>query len=89
MREKYTHNIINPFYVNAATAGDGGSNVSFNYLNSWAGFSGSPKSYFVAFDAPVKNKMGLGVKLFSNVNNIRRHSGIELSYAYKVKFENK
>ena len=85
----YTHNIVNPFYVNSATAGDNGTNISFNYLDSWAGFSGSPKSYFVTFDAAVKKKMGIGVKLFSNINNIRRHSGIELSYAYKIKlFDN-
>jgi type IX secretion system PorP/SprF family membrane protein len=81
----YTHNIINPFYNNAATAGDDGANLSFNYLNNWVGFSGSPKSYFVAFDTPIKDNMGIGAKFFSNVNNIRNHSGVELSYAYKVK----
>ena len=69
--ERYitTQAYLNPVLVNPGAVGSGTYHrLIGNYRSNWSTFPGAPKSYWLSYDGPVGNRIGLGALLLSDSN---------------------
>jgi type IX secretion system PorP/SprF family membrane protein len=87
----YSQHFVNPYFVNPSYAGQNGTtNLFLNVRQQWVGVIGSPLTQTISVDGPIaKGKMGLGIQVFNDVENILGKSGAYISTAYKVKVSEK
>ena len=84
----YNLNIQNPVLYNPAYVID--SSLFRAFVNShlqWAGFDGAPKTNTFGFYVNPYNNMGFGVSISNSKQGITSNTNINLSYAYKIIFE--
>lgn len=84
---QYSQYILNKYVINPASAGFDNYFVGqSNYRSQWQGIKDAPRTYILSVNGPIRNdKMGVGGYMFNDITGPTRRSGINLSYAYKVK----
>jgi len=87
----FSQYFLNDFLINPAVAG------SRNYFEGvsthryqWEGITDAPRTYTLSVNGPTKNrKMGFGGYIFTDHVGPTRRTGIDLSYAYHIKINEK
>ena len=84
--EQWTQFYMNEYMVNPAVAGaDKYFHANALYRNQWVGIQDAPRTYYLSMQGPiVKEKMGLGGSVYSDVVGHTRRTGLQLSYAYHL-----
>ena len=84
----YAHYFYKPMVYNPAFAGNGeGTDLMLINRTQWAGITGSPQLNILNADGNLANKKaGLGVTLISDRKGITRRISGNVSYSYKVMF---
>lgn len=77
----------NPYFTNPAKAGYDGNTKAFLYnRQQWTGIQNAPTNTLFSIDGATNNdKVGLGLILSNDVDNIFNRTSVYGSYAYKVK----
>ncbi|MFZ5553275.1 MAG: PorP/SprF family type IX secretion system membrane protein [Bacteroidota bacterium] len=77
----------NPFLYNPAFTGTGEqANAFLIHRSQWKDMPGSPVTYALTVDGPVKDKqIGLGLSLFNDQVDIFNRTGLYSSYSYRFK----
>ena len=75
----------NRYLYNAAMAGyNGGLNVSFDYMQQWSEFPGTPKTSSLSADFAATDRVGLGVNFTDDQAGLLRTTNVVGSYAYHL-----
>jgi type IX secretion system PorP/SprF family membrane protein len=82
----YGQYFVNPFLYNPAVAGTGdGARAYSVFRKQWVGIPGSPETQTLTLDGPANNnRMGLGLTLYNDMNNIMTRQGGMGTYAYHI-----
>ncbi len=82
----YSQNILNPYLLNPAYAGESSyMNVFLHARNEFSDMPNSPESYMLTMDGNFSNpKFAFGVSAFNNIEAIFKNMGISASYRYKL-----
>ncbi len=83
----YSQYMFNTLAINPAYAGSRDV-LSLTALGryQWIGVPGSPNTHSFSLDMPIRNeKMGLGLTAFNDAIGIANNTGVNLSYAYRMK----
>ena len=85
--EQYTLFMMNEFKVNPASAGNEDHfNATAVYRNQWVGIQDSPRTYYLGVDGPIiRDNMGIGGYVYSDVTGPTRRNGFQAAYAYHLK----
>lgn len=85
--EQWTQFYMNEYMVNpAATGATEYFNAFALYRNQWVGIQDSPRTYYLSLQGPIlKEKMGVGGTVFSDVVGHTRRTGFQAAYAYHIK----
>jgi len=85
--EQWTQFYANEYVINPAfTGSDDYFHAHALYRNQWVGIQDAPRTYYLSVHGPmVKNTMGLGGSVFSDVVGHTRRTGLQISYAYHLK----
>ncbi len=77
----------NMFVINPAYTGTGdNTNAFITHRSQWTGTVGAPQTSYVTLDGPVDaKKIGLGLKLYSDVTDITSRMGAFVNYSYRLK----
>lgn len=63
----YTQAHLNPQLINPGSFGHQmNHNVLLNYRNKWSGIDGAPRTFTLAYNGSVGNRLGLGINLVSD-----------------------
>jgi type IX secretion system PorP/SprF family membrane protein len=80
----YTQFMFNKLAINPAYAGnDDLFSITAIHRNQWSGFDGAPETQLLSLNAPVGNRVGLGLNLARNTIGIAERLTIEGVYAYR------
>lgn len=75
------------YFVNPAAAGMNGASIFLGYRRQWAGFTGAPETEMLAVDGAVKkDKIGLGLLVVNDQQNILGSTSLNATFAYRIKF---
>jgi type IX secretion system PorP/SprF family membrane protein len=82
----YGQYFVNPFLYNPAMAGLSDTPRAFSlFRKQWAGVPGAPETQALTIDGPVNSrKVGLGLTLYNDVNNIISKMGGLATYSYHL-----
>ncbi len=82
----YSEYMFNTFEINPAYAGAREAvQITSMYRKQWTGFKTAPQSTFLSVDMPIPDKrVGLGIKLVDDRDEITKTVGAQAAYAYKV-----
>lgn len=82
----YSEYMFNTFEINPAYAGARESiQITSMYRKQWTGFSTAPKSTFLSVDMAIPDKrVGLGIKVVDDRDEVTKTVGAQGAYAYKV-----
>lgn len=85
--EQYTQFMLNEFKVNTASAGSQDHfNATAVYRNQWVGIQDAPRTYYLGVNGPIiRDNMGLGAYVYSDVTGPTRRNGFQAAYAYHLK----
>ncbi len=84
----FNHYTLNPSIMNPATTGfDGTSQLFFHFKNQWTGFTGAPKNYAAYFNAPLGEKLGLGVALNTESAAAMSRLRGQINYAFRFRIQ--
>ena len=77
----------NPYFINPAKAGFDGSTKAFLYnRQQWTGIQNAPTNSLFSIDGATNNdKVGLGLILSNDVDNIFNRTSVYGTYSYKIK----
>jgi type IX secretion system PorP/SprF family membrane protein len=79
--------IDNTFLFNASQAGaDSSGVVSGNFSSQWNRLPGSPQIYTVSASAPISERMGIGLLVFSDRAGLFRRTSAVGAYSYLIPF---
>lgn len=89
--EQWTQFYMNEYMVNTAVSGlDKYFHANALYRDQWVGITDSPRTYYLSLHGPIiREKMGVGASLFSDVVGQTRRNGFQASYAYHLKLDEK
>lgn len=83
-----THYTLNPYLYNPAQVGqDGFHKVNVHYRKQWVEMPDAPDTKILTFQTKLKNKFGLGVKVYMDKVHIVENIGARVSYAYYLNFK--
>lgn len=87
----YSQYMFNTLAINPAYAGNRDVlSISAMGRYQWIGVPGSPTTFSLTADSPLKNeKMGLGIIAFNDAIGHAKNTGLSLVYSYKVKLGEK
>ena len=87
----YSQFFFNNYAYNPAIGGTQKTvDVSSNHRYQWVGLTDAPRTYTLTVNGPTKNnKMGLGGMLFTDHVGPTRRTGIQFSYSYIFKINEK
>ncbi len=87
----YSQYMFNTLAINPAYAGNRDVlSLSAMGRYQWIGVPGSPTTYSLTIDSPLKNeKMGLGLVAFNDAIGHAKNTGISVVYSYKVRIGEK
>lgn len=82
----YSEYMFNTFEINPAYAGSTDAvQIISMFRKQWTGFKTAPQSTFLSVDMPIPNKrVGVGIKLVDDRDEITKTVGAQAAYAYKV-----
>ena len=82
----YSEYMFNTFEINPAYAGARDAiQITSMFRKQWTGFKTAPQSTFLSVDMPIPDKrIGLGLKIVDDRDEITKTVGAQLAYAYKV-----
>lgn len=85
--EQWTQFYMNEYMVNPTAAGaDQFFHANALYRDQWVGIQDAPRTYYLSLHGPiVKETMGVGGAVFSDVVGQTRRSGFQGTYAYHFK----
>jgi type IX secretion system PorP/SprF family membrane protein len=84
----FNHYTLNPSIMNPATTGfDGTSQLFFHFKNQWTGFPGAPKNYAAYFNAPLGEKLGVGVALNTETAAAMSRLRGQINYAFRFRIQ--
>jgi type IX secretion system PorP/SprF family membrane protein len=85
--EQWTQFYMNEYMINPTAAGsDPYFHANALYRDQWVGIQDSPRTYYLSLHGPiVKETMGIGGAVFSDVVGQTRRSGFQGTYAYHFK----
>jgi type IX secretion system PorP/SprF family membrane protein len=88
---QYSQYMLNEMAINPAVAGrDDFAEVRSNNRQQWVGITDAPRTYMLTLQGPIKDKnMGLGMNLFTDNVGPTRRTGLNFSYAYHLKLNQK
>lgn len=77
----------NMFATNPAFTGTRDDvNAFITHRSQWTGVAGAPQTSYLTLDGPVEaKKIGLGLKLYSDVTDITSRTGAFVNYSYRLK----
>ncbi len=82
----YSQYYYNPFMYNPARTGErDATQLYLMYRKQWVDFKGAPETRVATLDGTIKDKIGLGGYVFSDITNIVERIGAQLAYAYYFK----
>ncbi len=87
----FSQYFLNDFLINPAVAGSRGYFEGIStHRYQWEGITDAPRTYTLSINGPSKNrKMGFGGYIFTDIVGPTRRTGIDLSYAYHLKINDK
>lgn len=86
-REQYTNYMYNTIVVNPAYAGSRSSiNIFGLHRNQWVGLEGAPLTNILSVNAPVSNKIGLGISVINDNIGVSERNDILADFAYTIPF---
>lgn len=87
--QQYSQYMLNELAINPAVAGkDDFSEVRSTSRLQWTGITDAPRTYMLNVHGPVdKKNMGLGMSMFTDIVGPTRRTGINFTYAYKIKLQ--
>ncbi|MBL4592237.1 MAG: type IX secretion system membrane protein PorP/SprF [Flavobacteriales bacterium] len=87
----FSQYFLNDFLINPAVAGSRGYFEGIStHRYQWEGITDAPRTYTLSVNGPSKNrKMGFGGYIFTDIVGPTRRTGIDLSYAYHIKINEK
>ncbi len=88
--EQWTQFFMNEYMVNPAVSGtENYFQANALYRDQWVGIQDAPRTYYLSVQGPiVKETMGVGGTIFSDVVGQTRRNGFQASYAYHLKVSN-
>jgi type IX secretion system PorP/SprF family membrane protein len=88
---QYTQYMLNEMAINPAVAGkEEYADVRSNNRYQWVGITDAPRTYMLTCHGPLKLKnMGIGMNLFTDIVGPTRRTGLNFSYAYHLKLNEK
>lgn len=88
---QYTQYMLNEMAINPAVAGkEDYTDVRSNNRYQWVGITDAPRTYMLNCHGPLKMKnMGVGMNLFTDIVGPTRRTGLNFSYAYHLKLNEK
>lgn len=82
----YNNNIVNPYSINPAKAGEKGNQIFIQHRNQWVGMPGSPENTLLSTEWRLKeSKSSLGFNMTYDKDNIVRNTSGYITYAYHTK----
>ena len=87
--QQYSQYMLNELAINPAVAGkDDYSEVRASSRLQWTGITDAPRTYMLNVHGPVEKKnMGLGMSMFTDIVGPTRRTGLNFTYAYKIKLK--
>lgn len=83
-----THYTLNPYLYNAAQVGETGYiTVNAHYRRQWINMPDAPDTKLISAQGLIKNKFGVGAKLYYDQTHIVHNYGGLFSYAYYVRMK--
>lgn len=83
----FTHYTINPYLYNAAQVGETGySTLGVHYRKQWVDMPDAPDTKLFSAQTMIKNKFGLGAKIYYDQVHVIKNFGALFSYAYYLRF---
>ncbi len=82
---QYTQYMYNKSTINPAYAGSSG-NLSFGllYRNQWTGLSGAPRTFTLFGNAPINEKIGLGVSMVADQIGPVKETNANVDFSYTL-----
>lgn len=82
----YSEYMFNTFEINPAYAGAREAvQITSMHRKQWTGFKTAPQSTFLSVDLPIPDKkIGLGIKVVDDRDEITKTVGAQAAYAYKM-----
>ena len=82
----YSEYMFNTFEINPAYAGARDAiQITSMFRKQWTGFKSAPQSTFFSIDMPIPDKrVGLGIKIVDDRDEITKTIGAQAAYAYKI-----
>ena len=85
----FSQYMLNPYSINPGVAGTKDyMPLAMGYHQSWTGFKNSPSVQMISGHTAINSEMGVGAKIFNFSAGPSSKSGLEGSYAYRLKFGN-
>lgn len=82
---QYTQYMYNMNVVNPAYAGSHESlNIGTLYRTQWVGLDGSPETYTLAIDAPIRKNMGIGLSLIADKIGPVKEQNLYVDVSYTI-----
>lgn len=83
----FTHYTVNPYLYNAAQVGESGyTTLSAHYRRQWVNMPEAPDTKLFSAQTMIKDKFGIGAKVYLDEAHILKNFGALLSYAYYIRF---
>lgn len=76
----YNMNVVNPAYAGSHET----LNIGLLYRTQWVGLDGSPETYTIALDAPVKKKIGVGISLIADKIGPVKEQNLYVDVSYTI-----
>lgn len=84
----YSQHYLNPILINPGAAGFyDHQELLFNYRNTWAGFTDSPRTLTFSYNGPIGNRLGIGALIFSDRFASFETTKSQLSLSYGIESE--
>jgi len=82
---QFTQYTINPLSVNSAYAGSRGHPTIIGlHRSQWVGIDGAPRTQTLSIDAPIKNRVGLGLSIINDELGPSEEVYTDLNFSYTI-----
>ena len=82
---RYTMNVINPSFAGA----DGTNSLVASFRSQWINVDGAPETQSFFYQAPVSDKIGLGLSVVNDQVFIENRTSFVVDFSYKVQLNEK
>ncbi len=78
---RYNLNMVNPAYSGSSNSSD----LTMGFRMQWVGVEGAPKTQFVSYSQPLKNKLGIGFSVVNDEVFVLKETDVTLDLSYHIK----